>query len=164
MRRSLLLFVLVLSLGCSAENAAPGSQLLATGSAPASVIAPTTATTPQSPTNTLATFRPTVAPSITPSTIPTNAPTVAATTRPVTTAPITNLCGAPSNPWNYNFCSGSFITSPPSNFCSYFKCIATFWSGRGYVMQCADGTFGKSGGISGSCSGHGGNRRALYSP
>jgi hypothetical protein len=31
-------------------------------------------------------------------------------------------------------------------------------------MQCADATFSKSGGRSGSCSSHGGNSRALYSP
>ena len=30
------------------------------------------------------------------------------------------------------------------------------------IIQCRDGTFGKSGGIQGSCSGHGGNVRALY--
>jgi hypothetical protein len=30
------------------------------------------------------------------------------------------------------------------------------------VTECRDGTFSKSGGISGSCSGHGGNGRTLY--
>lgn len=81
---------------------------------------------------------------------------------PTATAVVVNTCGAPSNPFGYQFCGGSVITSPPNNFCSYFNCIASFWNGRGYVMQCGDGTFGKSGGISGSCSGHGGNSRALY--
>jgi hypothetical protein len=53
------------------------------------------------------------------------------------------------------------ITAPPADFCTYFACIANFWNGRGYVMQCHDATFSKSGGISGSCSSHGGNSRAL---
>jgi hypothetical protein len=72
-----------------------------------------------------------------------------------------STCGAPSNPWGYNFCGGSVISAPPSTFCSYFDCIGNFWNGRGYVMQCRDATFSKSGGISGSCSQHGGNSRAL---
>lgn len=76
----------------------------------------------------------------------------------------TNLCGAPSNPWGYNFCAGSLIYSPPSNFCSYFACIASFWNGVGYVIQCQDFMFSKSGGRSGSCSQHGGNYRPLYAP
>jgi hypothetical protein len=32
---------------------------------------------------------------------------------------------------------------------------------RGYVIQCQDEAFGKSGGIQGSCSYHGGNYGAL---
>jgi hypothetical protein len=76
----------------------------------------------------------------------------------------TNTCGAAANPWGYTFCGGSTISSPPSNFCSYFNCIASFWNGVGYVEQCVDATFGKSGGRSGSCSSHGGNSRPLYGP
>src|SRR5712691_4389733 len=38
------------------------------------------------------------------------------------TAPAANLCGAPHNPWNYNFCDGNLIASPSSDFCSYFNC------------------------------------------
>jgi len=53
------------------------------------------------------------------------------------------------------------IADPPSAFCNYFSCIGNFWNGRGYVMQCRDSLFSKSGGISGSCSSHGGNSRAL---
>lgn len=80
-----------------------------------------------------------------------------------TTAPAVNLCGAPSNPWNYNFCSGNLISSPPSDFCSYFTCISSFWKGTGYVVQCGDATFSKSGGHTGVCSYHGGFKRNLYS-
>src|SRR5439155_11289037 len=83
-----------------------------------------------------------------PSTPPPSSP------RPNTPTP-QNLCGAPANPWNYTFCGGTFISSPPSNFCSYFNCIASFANGRGYVTECRDGTYSKSGGISGSCSGPG---------
>jgi hypothetical protein len=96
-------------------------------------------------------------------------PTAVPTARPtaVTTAPPTalppNLCGAPPNPWNYNFCGGGTISSPPSNFCSYFNCIPSFWqSTKGYVEECQDGTYSHSGGRSGSCSYHGGDLRALY--
>jgi hypothetical protein len=70
----------------------------------------------------------------------------------------------PPNPWGYNFDAGSLISNPPSNFCDYFNCIATFWSGVGYVVQCVDGTFSLSGGRSGVCSGHGGFSRNLYAP
>lgn len=95
---------------------------------------------------------------------PAQAPTTkAAPPAPATTKPTTvNLCGAPANPWNYDFCGGtSRITEPPSDFCTYFECIDNFWNGRGYVIQCKDSMFSKSGGIQGSCSYHQGNRRPL---
>jgi len=80
------------------------------------------------------------------------------TTTTTTTNPMrANLCGAPQNPWNYTFCGGSTITDPPSDFCAYFDCVDDFWDGAGYVMQCDDEMFSRSG----SCSSHGGNKRAL---
>jgi hypothetical protein len=96
---------------------------------------------------------------------PTLAP--ALTLPPVPTpglVPTPNLCGAPVNPWGYNFCVGLTITSPPVGFCTYFACVPNFANGRGFVMQCQDGVYSLSGGIPGSCSGHGGNRRALLAP
>lgn len=112
-------------------------------------------TAPPTPTPT-ATPAPTPAPTPRPTAAPTKAPTA---------APVANTCGAPPNPWGYTFCSGSTISSPPSNFCDVFTpCINSFWNGRGYVEQCQDGSYSKSGGISGSCSYHGGNRRPLYQP
>lgn len=121
--------------------------------------APTIAQPSAAPRTEVPTSAPTLTPRLVPpTTTPTVAPTVAPTLRPAT------LCGAPANPWNYTFCSGSFITAPPSTFCNYFNCIANFWNGVGYVMQCGDLTFSKSGGRSGSCSQHGGNNRALYAP
>ena len=139
------------------------------GGAPSTTEAPTisTASTPTpspSPTPT-----PTATPTTTPP--PTPAPTLAAapTAAPVkptqNPAPPVNTCGAPTNPWGYNFCGGNVISNPPSNFCNYFSCIASFWkSTNGYVEQCVDGLFSHSGGRSGSCSTHGGNRRPLNGP
>jgi hypothetical protein len=68
-----------------------------------------------------------------------------------------------ANPWCYNFARGYRITSPAAEFCQYFKCVAAFWSGQGYVVQCRDGTFSKTGGTTRSCLGHGGNGRILRS-
>jgi hypothetical protein len=119
------------------------------------VVAPTTA--------------PTVAPTPPPTALPTAAPTAPpATAPPATAAPTAapaNTCGAPTNPWGYNFCGGNLIQSPPSNFCDYFNCIPSFWkSTKGYVDQCSDGMFSHSGGRSGACSSHGGESRPLYGP
>jgi len=76
---------------------------------------------------------------------------------------VSNLCGAPPNPWNYTFCAGQTIKSPPADLCRVFACIPSFWNQtRGYVMQCRDGLLSHSGGIRGSCSSHGGNSRPLY--
>jgi hypothetical protein len=67
------------------------------------------------------------------------------------------------NPWGYNFETGNVITSPPQKFCSFFPCIISFWDGSGYVIECADGKFSKSGGRTGACSHHGGYSRTLFS-
>jgi hypothetical protein len=84
---------------------------------------------------------------------------------PLSPAPPANDCGAPANPWGYNFCGrGAVIYSPPSNFCQYFNCIPSFWkSTSGYVDECQDGTYSHSGGRQGACSYHRGELRALYS-
>lgn len=74
----------------------------------------------------------------------------------------------PGNPWGYDFNAdhGSVITEPPTTFCSYFTCIPSFWHKTkklpGYVIECGDGKFSRSGGKSGSCSGHGGDGQVLY--
>ena len=70
----------------------------------------------------------------------------------------------PANPWNYNFLCCSLITNPPADFCTYFPCISSFSSGTGYVIECADGTYSRSGGVSGACSTHGGPGRTLFDP
>jgi len=77
-------------------------------------------------------------------------------------APAFNYCGAPANPWHYNFCAGNVINSPPSSFCSYFPCIPSFWkSTNGYAEECVDGEYSHSGGRPGACSYHGGEMRPL---
>ena len=60
------------------------------------------------------------------------------------------------NPWGYNFECCDTITNPPPDVCGSLPCIASFWSGTGYVVQCSDG-FSKTGGRPGACSYHGGN-------
>ena len=82
--------------------------------------------------------------------------------KPKPTPKPVELCGAPQNPLGYNFCGGSLIRSPDSTVCDYFDCIASFWDGVGYMIQCQDDTVSMSGGRSGSCSHHGGNRRSVY--
>ncbi len=116
----------------------------------ASTGAPTTAELP--------THTPTSRPTATPTPKPTAKPTAKPTPRP-TQKPT----GVNGNPWGYDFTPGNLIYHPPAAFCDYFACISTFWNGQGYVMECQDGMYSKSGGRSGSCSHHGGNWRPLYS-
>jgi hypothetical protein len=127
-----------------------------------------------------ATTRPTTEPSSASGSAPTSAPSVStrqptvtptrravASPKPsrVTSAPTVKtvqLCGAPQNPYGYNFCGGLYIRDPKPDTCDYFDCIANFGNGIGYMIQCQDGTFSMSGGRQGSCSHHGGNRRPVY--
>jgi hypothetical protein len=85
---------------------------------------------------------------------------------PPTSSPLapSASCSVNGNPWGYNFTCCNVITSPPSNFCAYFSCIPNFPNGNGYVIECLDATYSKSGGIQGACSFHGGVWRSLYSP
>jgi hypothetical protein len=95
--------------------------------------------------------------------VPSPLPTAVAPPPPPPPPPST--CGAPANPWGYNFCGGNLIYSPPATICSYFNCIPSFWkSTLGYVDECKDGTYSHSGGRQGACSYHGGEMRPLYSP
>jgi hypothetical protein len=75
-----------------------------------------------------------------------------------------STCGAPSNPYGYNFCGvGTYIYSPKSGTCTYFNCIEYFGEGRGYMVECNDGTYSMSGGIPDVCSYHEGMERPVYS-
>lgn len=95
-------------------------------------------------------------------------PTAPATPKPRPTATPKPSCAYPAvngNPWCYTFTNtGKVIYNPPGGFCGYFNCISSFWNGSGYVMQCQDGMYSKSGGRTGSCSRHGGDKRPLYAP
>ena len=107
-----------------------------------------------------ATRKPTVAPK--PTVVPTLRPAIVARPTPKPTAAPAVRAGVNGNPWGYDFMAGSLITNPPSNFCSYFACISSFWNGSGYVIECQDGNYSKSGGRSGECSRHGGYLKTLY--
>jgi hypothetical protein len=52
---------------------------------------------------------------------------------------------------------GSYSHSGDEAFCSMHECIGDFEGENGYIVECSDGTFSHAGGISGSCSDHGGN-------
>jgi hypothetical protein len=51
---------------------------------------------------------------------------------------------------------GSLSHAEDSTFCSSHECIANFPNGNGTVVECSDGTWSHSGGLSGACSDHGG--------
>lgn len=128
---------------------------------------PTATSTPlPTPTNTPAPTATTAPP---PTPVPTLAPTTAPTPIPTQPQPMptpqpTQSTGVNGNPWGYSFVPGNLIYSPPSDFCSYFNCIASFWQHtNGYVDECNDGTYSHSGGVRGACSYHGGEMRPLYS-
>jgi hypothetical protein len=43
-------------------------------------------------------------------------------------------------------------------FCGSHRCIANFPNGHGTIVQCVDGEWSHSGGLTGVCSDHGGPR------
>jgi hypothetical protein len=46
--------------------------------------------------------------------------------------------------------------APAADFCAAHSCIPSFYDGTGYIVQCNDGMWSHSGGVSGACSYHGG--------
>ncbi len=101
---------------------------------------PTTRPTPTSLPTPTATPPPTLTPSPTPThrSTPTTVAQVQPTPKP-TPAPACKAVN--NNTWCYNFDSagGKLITNPPSNFCDFFPCIATFVSSDGLMegMSCS---------------------------
>jgi hypothetical protein len=90
-----------------------------------------------------------IAASCTPSAArPTQAPTSQAS--PTQTRPATPTAPPVEGP-------GSTSHATDSEFCATHDCIGSFTTEPGYIVQCSDGTYSHSGGISGSCSRHGGN-------
>jgi hypothetical protein len=51
---------------------------------------------------------------------------------------------------------GSLSHAEDSQFCETHHCIGNFENGNGEVVECSDGEWSHSGGISGACSDHGG--------
>jgi hypothetical protein len=94
-------------------------------------------------------------------------PTHVTKPRPVTTTTTAkpSLCGAPPNPFGYNFCGrgGYIYNANPAKVCSYFNCIANFGNSPGYMIECRDHTYSTAGGRRGACSDHGGVLRPVYS-
>jgi hypothetical protein len=158
-----------ISIGCGAILAvlllfacigtAVGSVNLATQSTPT----PTTQSNQAAiPASSVVTTLPTPTPSSIPS--PTQTPTPTHAPQPTQPPAKPTPCpGINCNPWGYNFTLGNLIYRPPSNFCAYFNCIASFWNGSGYVVECQDTTYSLSGGTKGACFRHGGVLRTLYS-
>jgi hypothetical protein len=138
-----------------------------TTTAPATTAAPTTAAlTTTTPPTTIppTTARPTTThpPTTARVVAPTHRPTTSA--RPPRTTAAPSLCGAPANPYGYNFCGrGSLITNPAPDVCVYFDCIPNFDNGTGYMVECHDAMYSMSGGRQGACSYHDGVWRPVYS-
>lgn len=59
--------------------------------------------------------------------------------------------------------AGSLSHSGDAQFCSTHQCIANFSNGSGAVVECKDGEWSHSGGISGACSSHGGENASSAS-
>jgi hypothetical protein len=140
----------------SSHSASP-SPSVATVTTPGASKSPTPAATTRSPSAAPSTSS-AASTSATPSTTAQTSPSAA----PSTQAPDT--CGGPANPDGYTLCpGGSLISSPDSNVCDYFDCVANFQSGRGYMVECGDGTYAMSEGRHGGCSDHGGVEQPVYS-
>ncbi|WP_433129865.1 hypothetical protein ACQPWW_05820 [Micromonospora sp. CA-240977] len=70
-------------------------------------------------------------------------------------------CGAPDNPLGYGFCGGTRIRRPAAEVCDWFDCVPQFWAGRGYLVQCRDGSVSLAGGSAKACAAHRGVRRTI---
>jgi hypothetical protein len=74
--------------------------------------------------------------------------------------------GVNNNPWGYDFNrQGDYIYDQnTTNFCKYFKCASDFWnnSRNGYIVECNDEDYTRTGGYASVCDGHGGEKQALY--
>ncbi|MFK4242455.1 hypothetical protein ACI2KV_06215 [Micromonospora chokoriensis] len=87
-------------------------------------------------------------------------PTKASRPSPSTT-PRGPRCGAPENPLGYDFCGGTRIRKPAAEVCDWFDCVPQFWAGRGYLVQCRDGSVSLAGGQPKACADHQGVRRTI---
>ncbi|MER7459984.1 hypothetical protein [Micromonospora sp. NPDC126480] len=74
------------------------------------------------------------------------------------------FCGAPPNPYGYTYCGGLLIHDPAADVCGWFRCVADFDRGRGFLVQCVDGRIGWVGGPAGTCAQDRGPKRPVYRP
>ncbi|RLK23363.1 hypothetical protein DER29_1225 [Micromonospora sp. M71_S20] len=99
-------------------------------------------------------------------TAPAKAPPAASkprrTASPSPTPARERLCGAPANPMGYDFCGGDRIRRPAIEICDWFDCAPEFWAGRGYLVQCRDGSVSLTGGRRDACAAHDGVRRTVW--
>lgn len=58
---------------------------------------------------------------------------------------------------------GSTSHAEDSRFCASHPCVGNFSKGAGAVVQCTDGEWSHSGGLSGACSNHGGENASTAS-
>jgi hypothetical protein len=76
--------------------------------------------------------------------------------------PLPTTASSPAAPAPTGSSPPSPATSSPTatapDFCATHRCIASFSTGRGTIVQCADGEYSHSGGLPGVCSRHGGPR------
>ncbi|SCL59968.1 hypothetical protein [Micromonospora chersina] len=91
-------------------------------------------------------------------TAPTTAPSRSAAPQPAAE----RRCGAPANPYGYDFCGGQRIRKPAAGICDWFECAPGFWSGRGWLVQCRDGAVSLTGGQRESCAANQGYRRTFW--
>ncbi|MDG4759862.1 hypothetical protein [Micromonospora sp. WMMD710] len=110
---------------------------------------------------------PALTPSVAPALIRPAAPRQGTTPKPTKSprpSPSTSRdarCGAPDNPLGYDFCAGTRIRQPAAEVCDWFDCVPGFWAGRGYLVQCRDGSVSLTGGRANACADHRGVRRTI---
>lgn len=154
-----------------AQNATSTPTVIATPTqtalAATSNVTPTAGATPtldQAPTPTQQVIpTPTPIPP-TPTPVPPTPTPIPPTPTPIPPTATPTQAPAQANTTVYNFDpnGGQLIYNPPADFCASHPCITNFPNGNGYVMQCNDGMYSRSGGIRGSCSRHGGDKQPLY--
>lgn len=81
--------------------------------------------------------------------------TVTATDHSTVTRTISAAASAPTPAGSVEG-PGSTSHAGDDQFCSTHTCIPNFPNGNGSVVQCSDGEWSHSGGLSGACSDHGG--------
>jgi hypothetical protein len=89
-------------------------------------------------------------------------PTVVRTPTAGAAAPSTPGVAATATPAAGAQNPAAFLGSanPPANFCSFAACVPNFFQDPGFVVQCGDGLYSKTGGTTSVCPGRGGVLRS----